>query len=146
MKNESLAKDYLTRCKHRLVAIATLHKQESWADVVRESQEVVELALKGLLRHSGIEVPRIHDVSEIMLENAAQIDMKVRDELEKIAEISRTLRRDRELAFYGSDDLTPSEFKKQLEKSGFNYIEVETGEFMKSGGSVFCLKMWLGVF
>ncbi len=28
-----------------------------------------------------------------------------------------------------------------LEKSGFNPIEVETSEFMKSGGSVFCLKM-----
>ena len=39
----------------------------SWADGVRESQEVVELALKGLLRVSGIEPPRIHDVSEVLM-------------------------------------------------------------------------------
>lgn len=29
----------------------------------------------------------------------------------------------------------------QLEKRGFEVVEVETGEFIKSGGSVFCLKM-----
>lgn len=30
-------------------------------------------------------------------------------------QISRTLRRDRELAFYGSEDLTPQEFYKQTD-------------------------------
>ena len=30
-----------------------------------------------------------------------------------------------------------------LQKRGFEVVEVETGEFMKSGGSVFCLKMAL---
>lgn len=32
-------------------------------------------------------------------------------------------------------------FNKALEESGFSVIEVDTSEFMKSGGSVFCLKM-----
>lgn len=32
-------------------------------------------------------------------------------------------------------------FKTEIKKSGFNDIEVETGEFMKSGGSVFCMKL-----
>lgn len=31
--------------------------------------------------------------------------------------------------------------KSQLEKLGFSCLEVDTSEFMKSGGSVFCLKM-----
>lgn len=44
----------------------TLFDGGGWADVVRESQEVVELALKGLLRGCGIEAPRIHDVSEVL--------------------------------------------------------------------------------
>ena len=26
---------------------------------------------------------------------------------------------------------------------GYDVVEVETGEFLKSGGSVFCLKQWL---
>ena len=33
--------------------------------------------------------------------------------------------------------------KKELEKRNFTVIEVDTSEFMKSGGSVFCLKMML---
>lgn len=32
-------------------------------------------------------------------------------------------------------------FKEAIIKSGFNLIEVETTEFMKSGGSVFCMKL-----
>lgn len=34
-------------------------------------------------------------------------------------------------------------FKEEIKKSGFNIIEVETGEFMKSGGSVFCMKLMI---
>lgn len=34
-------------------------------------------------------------------------------------------------------------FKEEIIKNGFNLIEVETGEFMKSGGSVFCMKLML---
>jgi len=32
-------------------------------------------------------------------------------------------------------------FKRDVEKAGFELIEVDTSEFIKSGGSVFCLKM-----
>ncbi len=113
MKNKSLAKDYLKRCQCRLVALKTLLDQKSWADVVRGAQEIVELALKGLLRKSGIEVPWIHDVSGILLENEKRIPSTLHDHLQRIVDISRDLRRDRELAFYGSEDLTPSEFYQQ---------------------------------
>ncbi|MBV6477538.1 MAG: hypothetical protein HGGPFJEG_00277 [Ignavibacteria bacterium] len=34
-------------------------------------------------------------------------------------------------------------FKNDIIKNGFNLIEVETGEFMKSGGSVFCMKLMI---
>ena len=34
-----------------------------------------------------------------------------------------------------------TETKKQLESAGYVVHEVETGEFLKSGGSVFCMKM-----
>jgi hypothetical protein len=33
--------------------------------------------------------------------------------VDQIAKISRKLRRDRELAFYGTEDLTPSEFYRE---------------------------------
>ncbi len=34
-----------------------------------------------------------------------------------------------------------TKFREDITKTGFNLIEVETGEFMKSGGSVFCMKL-----
>jgi len=51
----------------RLEVIDVLSKHRSWADVVREAQEAVELVLNGLLRAHGVEPPRIHDVSDVLL-------------------------------------------------------------------------------
>ncbi len=110
MHNRTLADDYLTRATHRLAALEVLFERESWADVVRESQEAVELALKSLLRSSSIEVPRAHVVGQILRSESARLPEMVRAHIEELAAISRSLRRDRELAFYGSEDLTPSDF------------------------------------
>lgn len=113
MQNDSLVADYVMRARNRLVAVKTLADLESWADVVRESQEVVEIALKALLRAARIEVPRIHDVSDVLEQNADRIPQSARDHLDELSAISRSLRRDRELAFYGSEDLTPSSFYRE---------------------------------
>jgi HEPN domain-containing protein len=113
MRNLDLAKDYLLRANGRLKAVDTLLEERMWADVVRECQELVELALKGLLRHHDIEVPRVHDVSEVLEEHSARFPRIVREALEELMEISQELRRDRELAFYGSEDVTPHSFYKE---------------------------------
>lgn len=110
MRNLDLAQDYIRRADIRLRAVDVLFEAESWADVVRESQEIVELALKALLRASGIDPPRIHDVSEVLLAERSRFPDDVQAEVEQLAEASRQLRRDRELAFYGAEDLTPSGF------------------------------------
>lgn len=113
MRNRSLAADYLARATHRLAALDVLFERESWADVVRESQEAVELALKSLLRHCAVEVPRVHDVGQILISESHRMPDMVRPHIGELVEISRSLRRDRELAFYGSEDLTPSEFYRR---------------------------------
>lgn len=110
MHNGDLAADYIRRSALRLHAIATLHQAQAWADVVRECQEAVELALKGMLRAAGASPPRVHDVSVALRENAAALPEIARQQVERMARISRELRRDRELAFYGTEDLVPSEF------------------------------------
>ena len=110
MRNMGLAADHVRRAEIRLKALDVLFDHESWADVVRESQEVVELALKGFLRAHGVEPPRIHDVSEILLAERQRLPAEIQDELDALASISRELRRDRELAFYGAEDLTPMGF------------------------------------
>ncbi len=113
MQNKSLAKDYVERAGKRLLALKVLYDNEAWADTVREAQEIVELALKGLLKAHSIEVPRIHDVSNLLNEEKSAFPKKLQASLTRLAAISKSLRRDRELAFYGSEDLTPSEFYKE---------------------------------
>jgi HEPN domain-containing protein len=108
MRNPSLALDYIRRARVRLRALDVLFEGESWADVVRESQEVVELALKALLRSHGIDPPRVHDVSDVLLAERGRLPGGL--DLGALADASRQLRRDRELAFYGAEDLTPSGF------------------------------------
>ena len=110
MQNKDLARDYIERAGHRLAAVAVLVERQSFADVVRESQEVVELCLKGLLRHYGIEVPRLHDVSDILKAHRNRLEKIIPSKIDRLCKISKNLRRDRELSFYGTEDLTPSEF------------------------------------
>jgi HEPN domain-containing protein len=117
MHNPDLARDYVRRAVVRLEALDVLFDGESWADVVREAQEIVELTLKGLLRACGIDPPRIHDVSELLLNERDRLPADLRDGVEVLAEASRQLRRDRELAFYGAEDLTPSGFYSREDAS-----------------------------
>ncbi len=115
MRNPGLARDHLRRAIARLAALDVLYDAESWPDVVRESQEIVELALKGLLRAVGVEPPRLHDVSDVLIAEQARLPGDVRESLDRLAQISRDLRRDRELALYGADDLTPSDFYRRAD-------------------------------
>jgi hypothetical protein len=110
MRNPELAIDYVRRASIRLKALDVYVAAESWADVVRESQEAVELALKGLLRACEVQPPRIHDVSDILLAERERLPAALAGALDELVTISRQLRRDRELAFYGAEDLTPSGF------------------------------------
>lgn len=110
MRNVDLARDHLKRARARLRALDVLFEAESWPDVVRESQEVVELSLKGMLRAHGVEPPRVHDVSDVMNENADRLPEEIRGNLPELTAISKRLRLSRELAFYGAEDLTPSDF------------------------------------
>ena len=115
MRNRDLAADHLKRAGARLKALDVLFDSRSWADVVRESQEVVELSLKGLLRAHGVEPPRIHDVADVLLAERDRLPPALSPHLERLATISRELRRDRELAFEGAEDLTPSTFYRETD-------------------------------
>jgi hypothetical protein len=55
----------------------------------------------------------VHDVSPVLLDNRERLPRQIDGRLDELVKISRSLRRDRELAFYGSEDLTPSEFYRE---------------------------------
>ena len=109
MTSEDLARSYLVKARARLKALAVLRDEGDHSDVVREAQELVELALKAMLRAGGVEPPKFHDVGNLLLEHRARFTRDVADRLDRAAAISRRLRRDRELAFYGDIDFVPTE-------------------------------------
>ncbi len=113
MGNTELVSDYISRSSIRLGWIDALYFHESYADVVLESCEVIELCFRALLMRYGINDFDIHDVSSIIEENRASLKSLTDTEVVEISKISRHLRRDRELAFYGNEDLTPSEFYRK---------------------------------
>jgi HEPN domain-containing protein len=109
MTADELARSYFSRCRKRRVALAALFGVEGYADVMREGQELVELALKGLLRSVGIDPPKWHDVGRIMLDNASLFPADMQGDLQRMADISARLRKERELSFYGEIDFLPEE-------------------------------------
>jgi len=119
MKNRTLVADHIARATIRLAALDVLFDRGGYADVVRESQEVVELVGKALVRFLGAQPGRVHDVSSQLVSLQSRIDKRHRSGLAELIKTSKELRRDRELAFYGSEDLTPSEFysKKDAERA-----------------------------
>lgn len=111
MNNPHLAEDYRKRARGRKVAIDALFAAGHFADVVRECQEACELALKSLIRQAGHKVPHTHEVSEALRTAiAADFPGPAAAKLERLCAISKSQRRDRELSFYGSEDITPSSF------------------------------------
>lgn len=104
----NLAQDYFHRAQGRYVILGLILRQGLYADVVREAQELVELALKGLLRKYAIDPPKVHDVGPVLLQYKALFPEGIRQNLPQIAAISLKLRKEREVSFYGDEDLVPS--------------------------------------
>lgn len=109
MRSDRLARAYLEKATIRLRALKFLHQEGGFSDVVREAQECVEILLKGVLRCLGIEAPKVHDVGRLLRQRIDLLPEILKDNLDEVSRISRELRKDRELAFYGTDDWIPTE-------------------------------------
>ena len=109
MTTVSLADSYLRKARARLKILAILLGDSEFSDVIRESQEVVELALKAMLRFVGIEPPKWHDVGSILISSIDKFPLEVQKEIQELAKISTWLRKERELSFYGDIDFIPTE-------------------------------------
>lgn len=109
MTNKTLAQSYRIKALKRLKILRVLLNEDAFSDVVREAQEIVELALKGILRQVGVEPPKWHDVGDALIEFSERLPDEVRSHVERMAEISKWLRKEREFAFYGDIDFIPTE-------------------------------------
>jgi hypothetical protein len=77
---------------------------EVWNLVVRRCQEAVELALKGVLREAGVEIPKVDDVSGALRRNLRRLPPRLAAKIDLLVSTSRRLREERELAFYGDEE------------------------------------------
>ena len=109
MTNRTLAQSYLRKANDRLDILPLLEGKGAYSDVIREAQEIVELALKGMLRAAGIEPPKFHDVGGLLIQHRDKYPEDVAREIDRIAGISKRLRKERELSFYGDIDFLPTE-------------------------------------
>ncbi|MDQ3004558.1 MAG: HEPN domain-containing protein [Chloroflexota bacterium] len=88
MNNATLAQSYLIKSQKRLKILDVLLTESAYSDVMREAQEIVEHALKGMLRQIGIEPPKWHDVSSLILEYRERFPESVNKDAERLADIS----------------------------------------------------------
>lgn len=116
---DELARDYLSRAKSRLTSAEAAMSRREFPDAVRHSQECVELSLKASLRFFGIEYPREHDVSDVLIEVADSLPKWFRDHLEEVAGISRKLALLRGPSTYGEEErgIPPSKLFGEREAS-----------------------------
>jgi hypothetical protein len=95
--------------------LPVLLAEEAYSDVIREAQEIVELASKGMLRQIGVEPPKWHDVGSLLIANKNRLPAMAGDQVEKVAQISAWLRKEREFSFYGDIDFIPTEHYSKVD-------------------------------
>lgn len=125
MSPKDLPQAYLKKCRSRLKALKVLFDDENFSDVVRESQEVVELCSKGILRLALIDPPHRHDVAAELNLASAKFGTKFKKAVADLITGNHWLRREREMAFYGADDFDPTEgYSKADGERAFSYAKL----------------------
>ena len=111
MNNIAMAASYLRQAEERLKHARESLESGNYPYTIRACQEAVELSLKSALRTVGIEPPKIHDVGQILRKNANLFPEWFKKDINKVAAISRKLRKEREASMYGDEELslTPDE-------------------------------------
>jgi len=127
MTTVQLAAGYLKKSEDRLAMMEVLMNRQAWSDVIRESQEIMELALKGVLRAIGIDPPKWHDVGGLLLEYGKRIPQLSETQIKELAEASKMLRKEREFSFYGDVDFIPTDqYDKEDAAQAFAYARQAT--------------------
>jgi HEPN domain-containing protein len=96
-----LAKSNLRQAEERIRHAKEAVEEGNYPFVVRQCQEAVELALKASLRLAGIEPPKWHDVGPILKRERDKFPKWFQEKIDELASMSRSLRKERELAMYG---------------------------------------------
>jgi HEPN domain-containing protein len=105
LNNISMAYSYIKQALERIRHAEEALNAGSYPYVIRQSQEAVELLLKASLRLVGVEPPKWHDVGPVLRREAGRFPSWFQEKIPGLARISRKLRREREPAMYGDEEL-----------------------------------------
>ena len=111
MRYLKVSRSYLRQADARLGDASDAARDGNHPYAVRLSQECVELSLKAALRGVGIEYPRVHEVSAILVAAESRFPEWFRVEVDYLRRTSRLLFAKREPALYGDEAaiLSPDE-------------------------------------
>lgn len=106
-----VAKSYLRQAQARLEDAVEALADGNYPYAVRLSQECLELSLKAVLKAVGIDYPKVHDVSDVLVEVEERFPGWFRAELDFLRRSSKVLAKMREISLYGGEEafLTPEE-------------------------------------
>jgi HEPN domain-containing protein len=103
MTSDRIARDYLQQARARRMVLDTFVQTGAYAVAVRESQDVVELILKGALRFVGVEPPKRHDVHRVADRFIERFPADWQAALPHLRGALDRLAADRGPAFYGNE-------------------------------------------
>ena len=132
-----MAETYLEQAKARLQTARRAYRKGNYAFTVRQSQECVELSLKGALRLYGIEYPREHDVGKILPLLKNRFPPRFVADLDELAKISSELAKFRGPSMYGDEEkgIPPSELFKKSDaakaKKNAGFVYKRCGQLYK---------------
>jgi len=104
LNNLDMARSYLRQAMERVRHAEEALTNGNYPYVVRQCQEAVELTLKAALRIVGIEPPKWHDVGPVLRREQGKFPVWFQEHIDELISISRSLRKERELAMYGDEE------------------------------------------
>ena len=104
MNNIVLAKSNLRQAWVRLKHAEEELESGDYPYIVRQCQEAVELSLKAALRLVGVEPPKWHDPGPVLRRERNRFPEWFREHIDEFASISRSLRKERELAMNSDEE------------------------------------------
>lgn len=103
ISNRELAESYLEDAEYSFIEAEEAYKRGFYHRVVRRCQECVELSLKAVLRLYGVEYPRAHDVSGVLMRMSERLPEWFKMKLEMISDVSVMLVMQMAPSFYGDE-------------------------------------------
>lgn len=104
MKLIKIAMSYMRQAEARLEDSKEAYPEKNYPYTVRLSQECVELCLKAVLKAVGIEYPKVHDVSDVLVDVKHRFPEWFQAETGFLSESSKILVKKRGPSLYGGEE------------------------------------------